>query len=52
MSFIKTLLTEKTIEEILEDFDINPVEALEALVEIGIIDLERFEQYYNEQEDD
>ena len=39
-------LEDKTLEEILEDFDITPVEALMLLFDSGMIDEELLEKYY------
>lgn len=51
-NFIRTILNEYSFDEILEILNVEKYEALQALAEIGIVDIERFEQYFNEQEDD
>ena len=49
-TFIKEIIEEYGIEGIFDILNINPVEALEALAEVGVLDLERFEQYFGDKE--
>lgn len=50
--YLIKIFNEYTVDEILDMMNVEKNEALEALIEIGLIDLERFEQYFNEREED
>lgn len=49
---LKELLSEHDLETVFSMLEIEPYDALMKLYEIGEIDLERLEDYYNEYEDD
>lgn len=45
--FIETYLETGTFEELLEEFNITPLEAFEVLLENGLIDEELLEGFYS-----